>query len=651
MRLHTARFLSSWAYLLAFLVFSTFGFGQPPSQSLLDSWMFFEQKRMAPTVDPKKIVSIDDLNKLDPVYRPESARFFPLSSVWVPSSEWSAIEAPSLLDPSVRADLIKLDEGQTYYRLFVHPLSKSLYAPQIEKYGLQTEHLATPTSSVRSLLIQGTDKRIPFFAKVSLDVRLGGSHRTLPEEEVIRSVGVSQYISQQKTLDPGFEILPDALGIIPKDSKRAGQLIRPIPKSVLLGQSLPIPFFSIYSRTDNEHSLIEEWAKKTGLSAEKFTEEYLLKPYAKAWTQWALSGLTHEAHAQNVLIETDPVTGLPSGKFFLRDMGGLFLNPKAHSVSPNHLSQLPAPNGFFWDYQKYGDSAETSSLDSYFVGGVLYNLDKELDAIDPDYRKGSLEHLFYQFIRNEITSQTGLPSSSFRQWDLRHQMGEVLRWAREKKTGSSTPTLSQKLEKPFRLGFYSGTFDPPHLGHLNLIQAAIEEGDLDMVIIAPNFTPPYKPQASAYSHRKKMAALLFNQPKMTLVWDDFELASKRSGADGVLRRMLKHYDPDTEIYRILGDDSFDWFLKSEEGLTHPRVTYFVSQRDPHKQLSFPNQIRKSPVKVMNHIGAGLSSSSIKTRLEEIQAPPELPKNIHTYIQTHGIYPCHSSLKRLANLPN
>ncbi len=49
-----------------------------------------------------------------------------------------------------------------------------------------------------------------------------------------------------------------------------------------------------------------------------------------------------------------------------------------------------------------------------------------------------------------------------------------------------------------KIGVLGGTFNPPHLGHLHMAKAALEEGSLDEIIWIPNGDPPHKrPEVSA----------------------------------------------------------------------------------------------------------------------------------------------------------
>ncbi len=69
----------------------------------------------------------------------------------------------------------------------------------------------------------------------------------------------------------------------------------------------------------------------------------------------------------------------------------------------------------------------------------------------------------------------------------------------------ATETLQAPLEqpqldgRPERIGVLGGTFDPPHLGHLVLAAAAVEELALDRLLFVPAGMPPHKRRATITS--------------------------------------------------------------------------------------------------------------------------------------------------------
>jgi len=64
------------------------------------------------------------------------------------------------------------------------------------------------------------------------------------------------------------------------------------------------------------------------------------------------------------------------------------------------------------------------------------------------------------------------------------------------------------------IGFFGGTFDPIHLGHLALAQAALQRYKLGKVVFVPAGIPPHKRQPeAAFVHRYAMTALAIAQEK------------------------------------------------------------------------------------------------------------------------------------------
>src|ERR1700734_1006739 len=61
-----------------------------------------------------------------------------------------------------------------------------------------------------------------------------------------------------------------------------------------------------------------------------------------------------------------------------------------------------------------------------------------------------------------------------------------------------------------RVGFFGGSFDPPHLGHLAVARAAAQAFALDTVLLAPTAHQPLKPHGAdaPFEDRLAMVRLL-----------------------------------------------------------------------------------------------------------------------------------------------
>ncbi len=67
--------------------------------------------------------------------------------------------------------------------------------------------------------------------------------------------------------------------------------------------------------------------------------------------------------------------------------------------------------------------------------------------------------------------------------------------------------MSPRADPRPRIGVFGGTFDPPHLGHLLLAEAARERLALDRVVFVPARVPPHKRGRRVSPARTRLALL------------------------------------------------------------------------------------------------------------------------------------------------
>lgn len=110
-----------------------------------------------------------------------------------------------------------------------------------------------------------------------------------------------------------------------------------------------------------------------------------------------------------------------------------------------------------------------------------------------------------------------------------------------------------------RIGMFGGAFDPPHLAHRSLAQAAVEQLGLDTLYVIPTGHAWHKPRTlSAPEHRLAMAQLAFDGLPHVKV-DDREM--RRAGpsytADTLAALQGEH--PGAQLYLLMGADQFAAF--------------------------------------------------------------------------------------------
>jgi nicotinate-nucleotide adenylyltransferase len=105
-----------------------------------------------------------------------------------------------------------------------------------------------------------------------------------------------------------------------------------------------------------------------------------------------------------------------------------------------------------------------------------------------------------------------------------------------------------------RLGVFGGAFDPPHLAHVALVEAALAQLQLDYVHVLPTGQAWHKPRhLSDTAHRFAMTRLAFAYAPQVVVDDREILRTGPSYTVDTLHELQTEY-PHAQLYLLLGDD-------------------------------------------------------------------------------------------------
>lgn len=107
-----------------------------------------------------------------------------------------------------------------------------------------------------------------------------------------------------------------------------------------------------------------------------------------------------------------------------------------------------------------------------------------------------------------------------------------------------------------RLGFFGGTFNPIHFGHLRAAEEAGERVGLDKVVFIPAKSPPLKSEdVASAEHRLRMTSIAV-ATNLSFEVSDIECRRAEKSYTVETARELRSRYPDSELYFILGADAF-----------------------------------------------------------------------------------------------
>jgi len=108
-----------------------------------------------------------------------------------------------------------------------------------------------------------------------------------------------------------------------------------------------------------------------------------------------------------------------------------------------------------------------------------------------------------------------------------------------------------------KIGLLGGTFDPVHLGHLQVADAVMKRLTLEKVLFIPVAVPPHKPDnvITSYAHRVRMIELaLRDKAHMVVSTIESSLATPSYTIDTLAA--IRESGEDEDYYFILGMDAF-----------------------------------------------------------------------------------------------
>lgn len=206
--------------------------------------------------------------------------------------------------------------------------------------------------------------------------------------------------------------------------------------------------------------------------------------------------------------------------------------------------------------------------------------------------------------------------------------------------------MSESVASAPRIGMFGGSFDPPHLAHVALAQAAVAQLQLDTLLIVPTGQAWYKDRAlSAAEHRLAMAELAFVGLERVQV-DACEL--QRAGPSFSIDTLeaLQAENPDAQLYLIIGKDQFA-ALKSWhrwQALVRIAIICIADRAHPARaEAEFDPQIQLAhPLVHLQLPLMPLSATDIRRQISSGAATPQglarlVPEPVARYIERHRLY--------------
>ena len=201
-------------------------------------------------------------------------------------------------------------------------------------------------------------------------------------------------------------------------------------------------------------------------------------------------------------------------------------------------------------------------------------------------------------------------------------------------------------EKTKKVGIMGGTFNPIHIGHLILAEAAYEAYNLDEVLFVPSGHSYMKDQSEILDAKKRVhmtGLAIEDNPHFAL--STIEIDRDGNSYSYETLETLRKQNPNTEYYFIVGADT----LFALETWKHPEIllpscTILAAVRDGvsmekmQKQADYLEEKFGGSIKLLPTSNIEISATDIRKRLfENRDAKYIVPDAVLQFIHKNGLY--------------
>lgn len=194
-----------------------------------------------------------------------------------------------------------------------------------------------------------------------------------------------------------------------------------------------------------------------------------------------------------------------------------------------------------------------------------------------------------------------------------------------------------------KIGVLGGTFDPPHIGHLELAHNALSDLQLDLVLFIPNSTNPFKSEkvmgATGKQRLEMVRLMIADEPQ--LATSDIEIT--RGGPSFMSDTLddLQLAMPG-DYWLIIGADNLSRFLEWKQATRILRTTRLaVAARpgeDRAKLIEDQGEAVKRQLDLIEMPATDISSTEIRRQIPEDKLNEAwLHPRVLDYIRKNDLY--------------
>lgn len=190
-----------------------------------------------------------------------------------------------------------------------------------------------------------------------------------------------------------------------------------------------------------------------------------------------------------------------------------------------------------------------------------------------------------------------------------------------------------------------GTFNPPHMGHINAARAANGELSLSRLIFIPSGTPPHKQVAeNSATPEQRLHMTRLAAEELSAEVSDMEIARGGTSYTVDTLREIRRKNPEDELWFIMGTDMFltiEKWREPEEIMHLANIAVAPRCEDDretlHRHAEYLAEKYGATARIMKEAALEISSTEIRDAIKSETSSDYLPRSVCEYIKQNNLY--------------
>lgn len=204
-----------------------------------------------------------------------------------------------------------------------------------------------------------------------------------------------------------------------------------------------------------------------------------------------------------------------------------------------------------------------------------------------------------------------------------------------------------------RIGIFGGSFDPPHIGHIQSVKQAAQVLKLDRVLLIPAGMPPHKTGCFVSGEQRLNMVRLAVAGEPAIQVSDLEIARGGTSYTYETVETVRGLYPNAEIFLLMGSDmflSFHSWKHPEKILANASLGVFYrgdkGERPNVEAQKAEMEAEGHRIELIQNDVVEISSTQLRRMLAFRCADAFLPEGVGDYIRQNRLYHTAADWKNL-----